>query len=190
MRFKLAAAESGWLRHPFKLPRKYRGWLADHGSLTARLKSVCAGFSVRVVRSGRMRPHHDETLPLRLQRREQAYVREVVLRCGHEKNRGEVVFAHSVVPAASLRGAWAPVTRLGTRPLGEALFRNPRVVRGELQYRRVSARHPLMRQVRLAGLAGDVNSLWARRSVFSLRGHPLMVTEVFLPGILDVKGEM
>lgn len=189
MRFNLAAAESGWLRHPFKLPRKYKGWLADHGSLTARLKAICAGFSVQIVRSGRLCPNHDETLPLHLQRREQAYVREVVLRCGHEKGYSEVVFAHSVVPAASLRGAWAPVTRLGTRPLGEALFSNPRVKRGELQYRRISLRHPLMRQVLRAGLVPQSKSLWARRSVFYLRGHPLMVTEVFLPAVLEVTNE-
>ncbi len=185
MRFKLAAVESGWLRHPFKLPRNYRNWLADQGSLTARLKSVCAGFSVRVVRSGRLRPNRDEIIPLRLQKHAQAYVREVVLRCG----KNNLVFAHSVVPPASLRGAWAQVTRLGTRPLGEALFGNPRVQRGELQYRRISLRHPLMRQVLRAGLTPQSKSLWARRSVFSLRGHPLMVTEVFLPEILEMTGE-
>lgn len=187
MRFKLAAAESGWLRHPFLLPRKYRNWLADQGSLTARLKLACADFSVRVVRSGRFRPNSDESKPLCLHRRDQAYVREVVLRCERGSVGGQVVFAHSVVPIGSLRGAWAPVTRLGTRPLGEALFTNPRVVRGALQFRRISPRHPLMRQAKKAGLVGEENSLWARRSVFSLRGHPLMVTEVFLPNILSVE---
>lgn len=186
MRFKLAAAESGWLRHPFLLPRKYRNWLADQGSLTARLKLACTGFSVRVVRSGLCRPNADESTPLCLHRRDQAYVREVVLRCEIDHACGEVVFAHSVVPIPSLRGAWAPVTRLGTRPLGEALFTNPRVVRGALQYRRITPRHPLMRQAKKAGLADGMKRLWARRSVFSLRGHPLMVTEVFLPNILDV----
>ena len=184
MRFKLAAAEAGWLRHPFLLPRAYRHWLADEGSLTARLRSGCTRFSVRLLKTGSARPNHDEIAPLRLQGAwRQAFVREVALQCGEQ----DVVFAHSVVPAASLRGAWAQVTRLGTRPLGEALFSNPRVLRGELQYRRISRRHPLMREILRAGLKSGEKQLWARRSVFSLKGHPLMVTEVFLPEILGNK---
>lgn len=185
MRFKLAAAESGWLRHPFLLPRGLRRWLADQGSLTASLKLACPGFSVRLLRSCRVRPNHDEITPLRLQNHGLAFVREVVLHCGGK----EVVFAHSVVPVSSLRGAWAQVTHLGTRPLGEALFSNPRVVRGELQYRRISTRHPLLREAQRAGLGKGAKQLWARRSVFALDGHPLMVTEVFLPEILGVERE-
>lgn len=180
VRYKLAASDSGWLRHPFVLPNAFRTWLVDEASLTARLKSACPSFSVRLVRSGYLRPNHDETAPLRLRKRGRAYVREVVLRCGER----DVVFAHSVVPSDSLRGVWAQVTRLGTRPLGEALFRNPRVARGEIQFRRISHRHPLMQQVRHAGLPLTARTLWARRSVFALNGHPLMVTEVFLPAIL------
>lgn len=184
MRFKLEAAEQGWLKHPFFLPREFRGWLADHGSLTQRLRRCCRQFSVRPVRVGLIRPNRDECTPLDLKADELAYVREVLLYCDGQP----VVFAHSVVPANSLRGPWVAVSRLGSRPLGEALFSNPRVTRGPLQYRGIPVRHPLASQTGRAGIAVVGQSLWARRSLFSMQGHPLMVTEVFLPAVLAIAG--
>jgi chorismate--pyruvate lyase len=183
LRFKLEAAEQGWLKHPFFLPRELRGWLADQGSLTRRLKQRCQHFSVQPVRVGFIRPNQDEHSALQLPADQLAYIREVVLHC----NGQPVVFAHSVVAAHSLRGPWAAVTRLGSRPLGEALFSNPRISRGCLQYRRISARHSLARQAKRAGIPLSAGPVWARRSLFTLRGHPLMVTEVFLPEILSIK---
>ncbi|NWG76387.1 MAG: chorismate lyase, partial [Rubrivivax sp.] len=126
MRFKLEAAAQGWLAYPFLLPREFHGWLADQGSLTQRLRHRCRDFSVRPVRLGFGRPNRDENAPLQLRADELAYVREVVLNCDGRA----VVFAHSVVAAASLRGPWTAVSRLGSRPLGEALFSNPRIARG------------------------------------------------------------
>ena len=182
MRFKLETAEQGWLDHPFSLPRDYRHWLADKGSLTQRLKRHCRHFAVRLVRVGLLRPGRDEHALLQVRADELSYVREVALLCEGRP----VVFAHSVVAAASLRGPWAAVTGLGSRPLGEALFSNPLVERGDLQYRRLSAFHPLSCHARRAGVSIEEQDLWARRSLFSLQGHPLLVTEVFVPAILDV----
>jgi chorismate--pyruvate lyase len=184
LRFKLGAAEQGWLHHPFFLPREFRNWLADQGSLTRRLKQHCRHFSVRPIRVGFIKPNQDESPTLRLPANRLAYVREVVLHCDSQP----VVFAHSVVPAGSLHGPWAAVTRLGSRPLGEALFSNPRVTRGCLQYRRIPSHHPLARQARRAGISLSGHPLWARRSLFTLHGHSLMVTEVFLPAILSIAG--
>lgn len=160
MLFKQEAAEQGWLQHPFFLPREFRGWLADQGSLTRRLKQRCRHFSVRPVRVGLARPNRDESTSLQLRIGQLAYVREVVLHCDGKP----VVFAHSVVPVTSLCGPWAAVTRLGSRPLGEALFNNPCVIRGSLQYRRIPARHPLARQAARAGISIPGKAVWARRS--------------------------
>lgn len=182
LRSQLEISAQGWLAHPFSLPRELRGWLADQGSLTHRLRQRCEAFSVRPVRVGFMRPNRDESPVLQLGGDELAYVREVVLNC----NGRAVVFAHSVVAASALRGPWAAVTRLGTRPLGEALFSDPCVTRGRLQYRRIDMRHALARQAARAGIPLAGKSLWARRSLFNLQGHPLMVTEVFLPAVLAI----
>lgn len=183
MRSDLEPATQGWLTHPFFAPREFRGWLADQGSLTRRLRQCCSRFSVSPVRVGFMRPNQDEYSILQLRPGEQAYVREVILNC----NGQAVVFAHSVVAAASLRGPWAAVTQLGSRPLGEALFSDPRVARGRLQFRHIDSRHALAHQAAGAGIALDGQSVWARRSLFTLLDQPLMVTEVFLPGLLMVR---
>lgn len=166
------------MAHPVNLPRHLRTWLTCRGSLTRRLKTHCAHFRVQPVVTHFAFAHADEHLPLHLRPGSLAYVREVLLMCDHHA----VVFAHSVLPRSGLRGGWNGITRLGSRPLGEALFNNPRIERQALAYRQIDARHPLFRAVRRT-YPLSTRGLWARRSVFCLNGHPLLVTEVFLPEI-------
>ncbi len=170
------ALRQGWLTHPFRAPRALRGALSDRASLTGRLKARHADFGVCPVFRGLAAPIADEARLLGLAPGARAYVREVLL-LGDGKAR---VFAHSVLSRANLRGAWRGVAGLGTRPLGEALFADPRIRRLALSSRRLDARHPLYRAARRhAGIGA--RTLWARRSTFCLRGARLLVTEVFLP---------
>lgn len=172
----------GWSTPPFRIPRAIRHWLTDSGSLTRRLRARSVEFRVRPVATGLTRPNPDELAVLGLADGARAYVREVQLIC----DGVPVVFAHSVVPIASLRGGWNGVTRLGTRPLGDALFNNPKIRRRPLEYCRVLPRHPLFRSLQRE-LAFDTPFLWARRSLFCLMGRPLLVTEVFLPTIRSLR---
>ncbi len=167
-----------WLAHAFRVPRALRGGLSDRGSLTQRLQAQYVDFRVQLLAHGLMLPFHDEARALRLRPTTRAYVRDVLL-MGDGQAR---VFAHSVLPRPSLRGGWNGITRLGSKPLGEALFTNPRIRRLGLTLRRIDARHPLYRAARRhTGLTARY--VWARRSVFCLDGQPLLVTEVFLPAI-------
>lgn len=171
-------SRQGWLARPHSLPRSLRHWLSDRGSLTQRLKARCTSFRVVPLATGMARANADEYAPLGMVPGTRAYVREVMLLC----DEVPVVFAHSVLPPAGLRGGWDGITRLGSRSLGEALFSDHRIERQPLAYRTVRRGHPLYRSA--AGQqAATVSSLWARRSVFCLNGHPLLVTEVFLPAI-------
>ncbi|MBI2508838.1 MAG: chorismate lyase [Betaproteobacteria bacterium] len=108
-------------------------------------------------------------------------VREVRLYCG----KTPVVFAHSVVRRRDLRGPWRALAGLGARPLGAALFANLRARRYPLRFRKLTARDELYRRA-CAALPDPPPALWARRSLFTLRGSPILVTEVFLPGILGL----
>jgi len=160
----------------------YRPWLTDEGSLTARIRARCKHFSVRVLRQQLLQPNADERALLGISPRELAWVREVLL----VADGVPVVFAHSVLAQRQARGPWQMFARMGDRPLGAALFADPRIARQPLRYRRLDARHPLYRAA-LRGAALDVQAvprLWARRSVFSRAGQSLLVCEVFLPGIL------
>ncbi|MGB9128923.1 MAG: chorismate lyase [Thiobacillus sp.] len=171
-------SRQGWLAHPHPIPRSLRAWLSDHGSLTQRLKSRCASFRVVPLTTGLARPNPDEYALLGLAPGTRAYVREVLLLC----DGVPVVFAHSVLPYTGLRGGWDGITRLGSRSLGEALFSDHRIARQPLAYRNVRGGHPLFRAI-TAQQSLQAGSLWARRSVFCLNHHPLLVTEVFLPTI-------
>lgn len=157
----------------------YRDWLVDAGSLTQRLRARCQQFSVSHVMQRWACPQPDEATLLGLRPHHRALLREVCLNCDGEP----VVFAHSVLPRASLRGAWHDLGRLGARPLGAALFANAQVVRTPLSYRRLLPRHALYQRA-VAVMQAHPPCLWARRSVFTLQGASILVTEVFLPKVL------
>lgn len=151
----------------------------DNGSLTARLKARYADFAVQPVVMEYAKALRDETATLGLKRGEYALIREVLLMGNHQP----AVFAHSVLPRTSLRGAWNGLGRLGNKPLGAALFANPKVKRTPLEYKKLSACSPMF--VRLSGhIKNPPKALWARRSVFSLNCAKILVTEVFLEELL------
>ena len=173
--------DRNWLRRPAHSAQALRTWLVDRGSLTARIQARCERFRVRLVRQTAARIDRDERFLHAGGRRGMALVREVYLYCG----RTPVVFAHSVIDPHSLHGPWRRLARLGSRPLGAALFADPRVRRYPLHQRKINHHHELY-----ARACSELNekpvSLWARRSIFLLHKSPILVTEVFLPGILKL----
>lgn len=169
-----------WRRRTAAGAGAYRPWLIDRGSLTDRVRERCAAFHIELVLQEQRRAARDERF-LAGGRGKRALVREVFLRCG----RTRVVFAHSVTRPASLRGAWRGLARLGTRSLGAALFADPRVRRRPLRYRKLGPRNEL--HVRACAATGRrLPALWARRSLFTLGKSPILVTEIFLPEILEL----
>ncbi|MDH3286105.1 MAG: chorismate lyase [Betaproteobacteria bacterium] len=169
-----------WRRHPAAGAGRYHDWLIDRGSLTGRIRARCKAFRVELVFQGPRRATREERFLFGAAAR-QTLVREVYLCCGGIP----VVFAHSVARRSDLRRAWRALIRLGTQPLGAALFANPRVRRQPLRFRELSARDELNARA-LAGARGPRPALWARRSLFTLRNSPILVTEIFLPGILTL----
>ncbi len=173
-----------WLRC---VPRRadsvaMRPWLVEAGSLTARIRARCGAFRVRVIAQRLACPHRDEARLLGLRRGELAWLREVLL----EADGRPVVYARSVLPRHNLRGGWRLFAGIGQRPLGAALFADPRIRRAPLAVHRLDSRDVRhARALAAAGLAGG--PLWARRSVFRRRGRALMVCEVFLPAIAALR---
>ncbi|MHB1245289.1 MAG: chorismate--pyruvate lyase family protein [Sulfuriferula sp.] len=172
---------SSWRAKLISVHGPARRWLTDQGSLTRRIIESCPRFSVRHLHqySGRADPDESEMCGLSV--KPSALLREVFLYC----RETPVVFAHSVLPYSSLRGAWTQLGRLGNRPLGTALFANPCVRRAPLEFKRLDARHPLYRRA-CAQMDQRPAYLWARRSLFQLRGRRILVTEVFLRMLLEL----
>ncbi|HEY9201772.1 MAG TPA: chorismate lyase [Gammaproteobacteria bacterium] len=155
-----------------------RNWLFDRGSLTARLVDLCGdGFSVRLVSLRRASPAFDEIIALGMQPRAQALVREVLLCCDNKP----LVYARTIIPVSSMRGALRGLALLGTRPLGAVLFSDPSMTRQPLEVALLHAAH--VYHERINNLTEE--PVWGRRSVFTLKGEKLLVSEFFLPELFD-----
>ena len=165
------------------IPPLIAPWLFDVTSLTQRLRQVCPGrFQVRVVSQKRVRPLRDERIALRMRDPDHALVRMVYLLCDGQP----WVFARTVIPLRTLSGVRRRLGRLGIRPLGEMLFADRSMRRGEVEVARLMPGGKLFGLI-AAGAAADVTQqpqpIWGRRSVFYLQDKPLLVSEMFLPAI-------
>ncbi|REH40150.1 chorismate lyase [Paraperlucidibaca baekdonensis] len=154
--------------------RALRSWLAEPGSLTARLAALAHALGgelrITVVHEGWHLPRAEEARALGLRRGEFAWIREVVLSGLNQP----WVQARSVLPRDSLQGLNRRLTRLGTQSLGSLLFRDPALVRGRIYYARLM----------LPSTSNQQTPVWARRSRFILRGRAVLVAEAFLPALL------
>jgi chorismate--pyruvate lyase len=179
----LSSTRQRWLNKPV-WAYKLQLWLIDNGSLTARLQQHFSKFAVEPIAVKYAKPIQDETVLLYQPSYKIALIREVLLM----GNNQPVVFAHSVLPRASLRGGWNGLGRLGNRPLGATLFANPKVKRTSLSFKKLTSNHVLYqyatRHLMQKPAANNPSYLWARRSIFSLNCANIMVTEVFLPQLL------
>lgn len=170
-----------WQRHRLhEIPRGIQVWLRDTGSLTRKVIQACETgcFRVRLLHQGWGSPLNSERRILRSRRGVVMLIREVELLCDEHP----WVFARTLIPATSLQGAARRLTHLGEKPLGAVLFNEPQAVRGVTQIARLLPRHPLFAAA-CSHLDEAPAELWGRRTLFHLSGRPLLVNEIFLPGI-------
>ena len=173
----LGPRELRWFPYP-RLPSpihpspSLRAWLLDSGSLTAKLIKLSHGeFRVEVLQQLPARASRSEAFALGIGVHELCLVREVILK-GRDK---PWVFARSVLPLSSLTGSLRHLRKQGTRPLGAFLFSQPHLSRSPIALSLISRHHSYVPAELIQN-----HSLWGRRSVFSLDGKPLLVSEVFL----------
>lgn len=173
-----------WHVNAVNPPRRMRHWLTDRMSLTAKLTAHSRQFRVQPLQQRRALSLADEYDAIKLPRPLPVRERDVLLQCDGRA----VVYAHTVVPAEDTVDDWPFFRTLGSRSLGSALFSDPLIRRGHLQYARLPAGHPLMKRAAqvLGTDLGNV-SLFARRCLYRRKHGHLLVTEVFLPAIAEVK---
>jgi chorismate--pyruvate lyase len=140
------------LTNTSNVPESVLGWLDDEQSLTAKLKQKFDDFSVNVLSQIQTTPHNNENEMLDFEG--QSVIREVQLLGNHQV----VVFARSVIPVT---GDTQAILRIGSKPLGEILFNDPDIKRGQLQIT-------------------HTGSTWGRRSTFTIGTTKLLVSEFFL----------
>jgi chorismate--pyruvate lyase len=168
-------------RRSAPVDRALRSWLQSDGSLSRRLASAFGRFEVQVLRQGAEPARIDELRALRLASRFGArvlrcHVREVLLWGDGQP----LVYARTVLPAVQSVLTWRALRGLGSRPLADLLFG----MRAAHCTRLGSGRMQPLRARRLRErLAWSGTPLWYRRSVFTRRGVPLLITEWFAPAV-------
>lgn len=174
-----------WRQSTLDCPAIWRNWLMDSQSLTRRLQRQSPGnFSVTVLRQTLTRPRRDEAMALGIPHTQLTLVREVILN-GDGQPR---VFARSVIPLPALRGKLRFLQRLGNRPLGEFLFKNPAIKRGPIWLTRWPIK--LLPDIPGSNVSTSWGTprdtvLWARYSIFRHQQAGILVSEVFLPSLLS-----
>ncbi len=130
-------------------------WLDDSRSLTAKLKTKFNDFAVNVVSQTQLKPYQNESEVLGFEG--DSIIREVELLGGDQI----MVFARSVIPVTN---DTEDLLSIGSKPLGEVLFNDPTITRGQLQIT-------------------HTGSTWGRRSTFTIGTTKLLVSEFFLENL-------
>ncbi|MCO7224532.1 chorismate lyase [Pleionea sp. CnH1-48] len=146
-------------------------WLTEPGSLTALMEHECgAPIQVKLCRQRMASVQRREREWLDLPAREWALIREVELMnpAGHRW-----VWARTVVPLSTLKGAAGRLRLLKEQPLGPTLFNRLNAVRVAMNLE-VTQYNPVKQE--------EANQrLWQRRSLFNMPSGQLLVSEIFLP---------
>lgn len=156
-------------------------WLLEEGSLTRRLQELCAdGFNLRLLGEAEIKLAEREASLLDAAAGAPARAREVYLACGESP----YIYAFSLLPYTTLRGGGRYLNGLGSRPLGDALFSDPSLERGQIEITRLQPGTAFHSRV-LQGCPASNEPIWGRRSVFRTGGSTLLVCEFFLPALLQ-----
>ncbi|MDH5610880.1 MAG: chorismate lyase [Gammaproteobacteria bacterium] len=154
-----------------------RSWLFDTSSLTARLIRYSSGnFHVELLSQIIGRPTLDEAKALNIATGQYALIRQVHLCCSNKI----VVYARTVIPLSTLKGAERSYGTLGSRPLGAMLFADRSMRRNEIMVTRLLPENALYEKT---GAQGE--AVWGRRSVFYVGEKPLLVSEYYLPSLFS-----
>ncbi len=166
------------------VPAQVLHWLLDPASLTDRMRRACTGaFRVRVLVQCWERPLRSEMRALELPTSHRCLVRQVQLLCAGLP----WVYARSVIPARTLHGAYRRLARLGERPLGQVLFADRGMRRAGVEVARLQPRDRLF-DMATRDLDAEPAEVWGRRSVFSAGSRALLVSEFFLPPLMECAG--
>lgn len=146
-----------------------QAWLHDEGSFMERLRQYQFCPQVLVLKQEWQYPQIDEQEYLQIQGRRYIFSREVEIRDQNEP----LLFARTTIPRATLTGSERCLAYLGTRSLGSVLFSYPQLERSRFEIKRGQF------------LRYSKTPLWLRRSIFYFRGKSLLLTEVFLPRLIN-----
>lgn len=159
------------------LPSALREWLLHSGSFMAKLVECgVQDARVDVVRQDWEIPDDHEREQLGMPAGTQALAREVMIL----SEKIPWMFARTIFPRETLTGEESQLADLKNRSLGSVIFNDPTLQRSEFEIACLAPGDNWYERA-VKHFAGQEQELWGRRSVFSLQGKKLLLTEVFFP---------
>ncbi len=169
---------SVWQKKGIKLP--WQAWLLHTGSFMQRLVQHGVNDArIQVLSERWKQPRQEESVLLKMDSQIPVLVREVLI----FNEQQSWMFARTVIPGDMLTGEEQALAHLKEHSLGSVLFKNPALQRSEFEI--ACLKHSMFLHAKAASAVDQsLPDLWARRSLFSLPGKSLLLTEVFLPDMM------
>ena len=157
-------------------------FLFHQESLTQFIQQRCSGlFNIELITESWQQAQQDEISLLSLTKNESTFIRKSLLKCDNEN----LVYARTVIPEKTLTGKNQKLTKLGDKPLGDFLFNDKTTYRSDMRYAKIPVDCELYNE---ATKSLNISSeLWGRQSLVYIEKQPLVITEIFLPAILECK---
>lgn len=154
--------------------------LAQAQSLTTRAVKTWGPTEIFLIDAYWGMPHFDEMRQLNIELRQVAYIREIFMMQAGEK----LWYARSVTPQSFLHSKLRLLPYLHTRPLANLVFVGSQFKRSVFEYAAIHPHHSNYARL-WEGIEEQVQHLPARRSQFRLQKNALLLTEIFLPKLLQ-----
>ena len=134
-------------------------WLNESGSITSRIKSF-SNFRLKLLRDG---PGEVDTVEddLIIANYKENNIREVVLYSDEEP----FIYAKSILPLETIRLGLGALGSLKENPLGDILFSNPQIKKKYMLF----AKFELNKRI-----------FYGRKGIYTVKGYPFSVCEIFL----------
>ncbi|MGZ4982104.1 MAG: chorismate--pyruvate lyase family protein [Methylobacter sp.] len=166
------------IRHT--LPENVQSWTYESESLTQRLRDYYGdAIGVKILLQQWNTPFLSERRLLKLHENRYSLIREVLLHADGKP----LILARTVIPAKTVKVAKSNLAHLGSRPLGEVIFSYPKLERIEMDVTLIDL--PTWTQPAIA--EGHIDQpISGRRTVYAIANRQMLVSEFFLPEVLEV----
>jgi chorismate--pyruvate lyase len=161
-----------------KIPEANASWIYEPESITRRLRCLFGEVKVEILFHQQRLPFLSESRLLKQPRNRYCLTREVMLSAKGKP----LIIARTIIPKKTLIGAQRNLSRLGTRPLGEVIFSYPKLQRLDMQ---VALIKPSIWSFDVANKIHLEQAIWGRRTVYAINNRQMLVSEFFLPEILE-----
>ncbi|TAN69330.1 MAG: chorismate lyase [Methylobacter sp.] len=162
------------------LPENVQSWTYEPGSLTQRLRDYYgAAIRVKILLQQWNTPFLTERRLLKLHENKYSLIREVLLHADGKP----LILARTIIPTKTIKAAKSNLAHLGSRPLGEVIFSYPKLERIEMDVTLIEP--STWTQPAIAEVNID-QPIWGRRTVYAITQRQMLVSEFFLPGVLEI----